>query len=191
MKRILVISLFTASVLVLCAGCGTKKKLICGMPMDVTTQNDEPMKRPDQRISSHKMLAPITIYRTRADYARYVPITLSPDKSEVLSYPSRFDVGAAPRYAMPVDLGDGYLWDQRGISPQSAFLDITYEEYAALTEDLTPSYLLKHILDSDPFTYIARCDRNSLTGEPSAELLAAYCRKGLPGAEVLLNRSAR
>ena len=187
MKHFLVISLFTASVLVLCAGCGSKKKLICGMPIDITTPNDEPMKQPIG-FSPQQMVAPIVVYRTRADYSQYVPVTLSNDKTEIVSYPSRFDLGTAPHFAKPIDLGNGFLWDRRGITQQTTFLDITYEQYAALSEDPTPSYLLKHILDAEPFIFIAQCNRHYLPAEITDEALAAYCRQGLPGATILLDK---
>ena len=69
------------------------------MPMDVTTPNDEPMKQPIG-FSPQQMVAPIVVYRTRADYSQYVPVTLSNDKTQIVSYPSRFDLGTAPHLSL-------------------------------------------------------------------------------------------
>jgi hypothetical protein len=56
-----------------------------------------------------------------------------------------------------VDLGNGYLLDNRGLSPNAVFLDITYKEYAALEKTPDPEELMKRILDKEPFTEMYHC----------------------------------
>ncbi len=107
---------------------------------------------------------PIIIYKTYKDYHDYVPVTLSADKTAIVSYPGIKDVYFNGALAYPTKLAKGYLLDNRGIGAQSAFLKYTYEEYSHL--DATPSadVLLQHILDTDPFKEIYRlsCEKDTV-----------------------------
>lgn len=94
------------------------------------------------------------IYKTRQDYSKYVPVTLSEDKSKVVSYPDPKDVYFNGQLAYPTRLDKGYWLDNRGIGPNSAFIKLTYAEYAKLASAPTSEELYKLILDKDPFTHI-------------------------------------
>ena len=94
----------------------------------------------------------VIVYKTRKDYTRNVPVTLSADRKQIVSYPSIQDVKIGNRYTYPTRLANGWLLDNRGISRYVAFLTYTYEEYAALPATPAPSELMEQILDSDPLT---------------------------------------
>ena len=72
------------------------------------------------------------IYKTKADYSKNVPVTLSDDKLHVVSYPAPQDVYFHGELAYPTQLAKGFLLDNRGISVNSAFISLTYEEYSKL-----------------------------------------------------------
>ena len=67
------------------------------------------------------------IYKTSVPVVNNVPILLS-DSGEVLSFPAPTDV----KGQQPIQLADGWLLDQRGIAPNSAFTSYTYSDYSAL-----------------------------------------------------------
>jgi hypothetical protein len=92
------------------------------------------------------------IYKTKADYSKNVPVTLSEDKSHILSYPAPQDVYFHGILAYPTALAKGFLLDNRGLSVNSAFISLTYEEYAKLPAAPAPDELYKMIIDKDPFT---------------------------------------
>ena len=92
------------------------------------------------------------IYKTKADYSKNVPVTLSEDKSHIVSYPAPQDVYFRGELAYPTKLAKGFLLDNRGISVNSAFISLTYEEYAKLGAAPNPEALYKMIIDKDPFT---------------------------------------
>lgn len=96
--------------------------------------------------------APLVIYKTRADYSKYIPVTLSNNRSEIVAYPSPQDIFLNGKLALPTLLANGYLLDNRGISTHTAFLNITYEEYAKMTDVLPISELYKLIIDKEPIT---------------------------------------
>jgi len=98
--------------------------------------------------------AQAVIYQTKADYSKNVPVTLSDDKTQIVSYPAPSDVYYQGQLAYPTKLEKGYLLDNRGITPNSAFLKLTYEEYSKLKEVPSLSELYKLIIDKDPFTSI-------------------------------------
>lgn len=95
-------------------------------------------------------LPPVVVYKTTKDYYDKVPVGLSSDKKSIVSFPGKGDVRMGDGYATPVRLHDGYLLDRRGVGRNSAFTDITYEEYAKI-ENVTRKMLMEHILDSEPF----------------------------------------
>jgi len=100
---------------------------------------------------------PVIVYKTNADYYDKVPVTLSDDKSEIVSYPGIKDIYYKGELAYPTKLNDGYLLDNRGIGPNSAFLKITYEEYGKLDSTPSKGELFGLILDDDPFDKMYNC----------------------------------
>lgn len=95
--------------------------------------------------------APVIIYRTKADYSQYVPVRLSEDGSRITVYPAPSDILHGDEYRYPVALEDGYYWDRQGVGPTTAFLSISYAEYAALEASPDPNTLMENILDRQPF----------------------------------------
>lgn len=151
------------------------------MPTPPPQQQQRPVSPPPSA------LAPIVIYQTRGDYRELVPIRLSRDKQQVLSYPSRVDLGSPGHFATPILLADGYLLDKRGVGPESAFLRLTYSEYYALGRDPSPEELLDYILDDEPFLFLAVVDRKQLRDD-SPQSLEQYIKSGAPGATILIDR---
>ena len=101
------------------------------------------------------------IYKTRANYFDKVPISLSDDKTAVTSYPDPSDLKIGDKLLLPSHLTKGYLLDNRGISPNVAFLKYSYEEYAALTRPPDAKELMQSILDPDPIIELWDCGQRS------------------------------
>lgn len=101
--------------------------------------------------------APTTIYKTTKDYSKNVPITLSDDKSKIVSYPAPSDIYYKGELSYPIELANYYLLDNRGVSINTAFLKYTYDEYSKLKEvpDLKTLYNL--IIDKNPITEMYNC----------------------------------
>jgi hypothetical protein len=122
---------------------------------------------------------PVIVYQTKADYFDKVPVTLSEDKSEVISYPGVKDVFYKGELAYPTRLNDGYLLDNRGIDANSAFLKLTYEEYSRLETTPTKAELFDMIIDKDPFTKMYQCGNKYQYKDIVAELNALIDTKKL------------
>jgi hypothetical protein len=101
--------------------------------------------------------APCIIYKTKADYSHNVPVILNDKRTGISSYPGRKDIYIKDELAYPTLLADGFLLDNRGIGPNVAFLDYTYEEYSKLEKTPSVDELMKHILDQDPLTVMYQC----------------------------------
>lgn len=185
----------------LLGACSTKKKqemnqkeselpssIYVGMPVEAGDNNTPGQVVPD-RIGAGRpiaaALAPIIIYKTRRDYRELVPIQLSADGSTVVSYPSRYDLGEPGAFSTPLLLDAGYLVDRRGVGPHTAFLKLTYDEYYALPNDPSITELLGWVIDREPFTFLAVCDRSYFTTK-SKEEFERYIAEGMPGANVLI-----
>ena len=92
------------------------------------------------------------VYKTKADYSKYVAVTLSDDKTKIVSYPAPQDVFYQGKLAIPTSLAAGYELDNRGLTPNSCFIKITYEDYTKLKEVPSLDELYKLIIDKSPFT---------------------------------------
>jgi hypothetical protein len=104
---------------------------------------------------------PVIVYKTKKDYYDHVPVTLSDDKSKVISYPAPSDIKRNGQYTLPSRLKDGYLLDNRGISKNTAFLRFTYEDYYTMDNIPTADRLMNYVIDDDPFTEMYDCGRKS------------------------------
>jgi hypothetical protein len=101
---------------------------------------------------------PVIIYKTKRDYSRNIPVLLSDDKKEIVSYPHPMDImGMASKDVMPIRLHDGYYLDRRGINKNVAFLRITYASYRKLRKPLSIKEIEKNIIDRNPLEEIYSC----------------------------------
>lgn len=84
------------------------------------------------------------IYKTNVDAFDLVPVVLTADGRNFVTYPAPSDLN---RDQMPLRLADGWLLDRRGaIGPGTAFLRYTYSEYEALPQAPSPEQLRDAIL---------------------------------------------
>lgn len=95
---------------------------------------------------------PAIVYKTRKDYYYNVPVQLSEDKQQIVSYPAQSDIRRGTTFTYPTKLTGGYLLDNRGISVNTAFLRFTYEDYYNMDLAPTAENLMNYIIDDDPFT---------------------------------------
>ncbi len=100
---------------------------------------------------------PTIIYKTKNDYRDKVPVTLSEDKSSIVAYPAPKDVLKGDEPALPVALEDGFLLDQRGVGPNTAFLNMTYTAYAKLEQVPVPDSLYLMIQEPSPIVECYNC----------------------------------
>lgn len=94
---------------------------------------------------------PAIVYKTKGDYAKQVPVILSPDNKMVVAFPAQSDLRINGEFTFPDVLEQGYLLDNRGINPNTAFLKFTYEDYYNMDNIPTADRLMNYILDDDPF----------------------------------------
>lgn len=103
------------------------------------------------------ILKPCIIYKTTKNYYNNVPVTLSNDKKQIVSYPAISDIYFKEKLAYPYKLNDNYLLDNRGINNNVAFLKLTYEEYSKLKETPTANELYELIIDKNPLEELYNC----------------------------------
>ena len=108
----------------------------------------------------------LTVYKTKGNYRNLVPVGLSDDRSRIISYPAPGDIKIADGYLKPSKLAKGYLLDNQGIGENVAFLCITYEEYANMSQVPSRSELYTKIVDKDPLLELYHCGER--TGKQSS-----------------------
>lgn len=128
------------------------------------------------------------VYKTQKDYRMNVPIRLSEDKSQIVSYPDPQDVRLGDQLAIPIQLDKGYLLDERGISANVAFTSYTYQEYAALPGPPSYEELMASIIDKDPLTFLCDCGNRMQFQEIENELNALIKQEKLAPCRELINR---
>jgi len=97
---------------------------------------------------------PTTVYKTKMNYNDLVPVGLSEDKLKIWSHPDPKHLQSA----YPTKLHRGYLLDNRGVGKNSAFLNITYQKYSQLSNNIiTLQMLFDNIIDNDPFLEMYNC----------------------------------
>ena len=127
--------------------------LIAGLCLSVflfgckTSQNTQ-TERPVMAIK------PTIVYKTTKNYNKNVAILLSEDKKTIVGYPHPTDVSVRN---YPTELKKGYLLDNRGIGKNTAFISLTYEEYAALKNAPSLSELWDMIIDKNPIKEMYNC----------------------------------
>ncbi|MDR2497626.1 MAG: hypothetical protein LBD21_10930 [Tannerellaceae bacterium] len=97
---------------------------------------------------------PAIVYKTTADYADNVPVTMNAARTAIVSYPDPTDLG---QHSKPTPLRNGYLLDNRGINENVAFLRYTYDEYSRLPHPPTLAELQANIIDKNPLAELIRC----------------------------------
>ena len=110
------------------------------------------------------------IYKTKGDYKNLVPVILSDDKTKITSFPHPKDVYYKGKLAYPIQLKDGYLLDNRGVSTNVAFLSITYDKYNKLEKAPSVDSLFNMILDNDPMVELYDCGNRYQYKDEIAEL---------------------
>ena len=150
---------FIPILLIICMSCTTTKKVI----------QISDTKQPES-VSVLGAEKPILVYKTKANYNNLVPVILSEDKLEIVSYPHPDDIKTGNKYSVPIILHNGYLLDQRGIGKNVAFLNMTYEEYAKLKVIPTIKELYNLIVDKDPLIELCNCGNKNAFSDPVSQL---------------------
>ena len=110
------------------------------------------------------------IYKTKDDYNILVPVIMNSEKTDIVSYPAPGDLKYKGKPAIPTQLADGFLLDNRGINEHVAFLNISYEDYMALKETPGKDELMEMIVDNDPLTVMFSCGKRTLYNNEVQEL---------------------
>lgn len=145
MKNRVIISVLFLSSFVLLISCKS------------TTDSTSSDKEKKETMAQTKSGPPVIIYKTTGKYYNKVPVGLSEDKTKVVSYPDPKDVFHRGTFSYPTMLENGYFLDNRGVDENSAFLELTYEEYSKLEKAPSSEELFNDILDNDPFTEMYHC----------------------------------
>jgi hypothetical protein len=112
----------------------------------------------------------VLIYKTKVDYDTKVPVLLSEDKKEIISYPDPTDLLLNGKYCSPTKLSGGYYLDNRGISLNVAFIIMDYSEYSKLVKPPMIDELMRMIIDNDPLLELYDCGIRSKYKDIEQEL---------------------
>ena len=103
----------------------------------------------------------VKVYKTKSDYNDLVPVTLSEDGNSLVSYPHQSDLMRGGELRTPTKLKKGYLLDNRGIGPQTAFLDMTYRSFTVQKASPDAERIMKLIKEKNPMLELYDCGLES------------------------------
>jgi hypothetical protein len=167
-------------------GCKSKKAASEGESTPEEPLMATPIETPAMVPGGMASVIPSAIvYKTLEDFYDNVPVAISYDGNDLVSYPDPSDI--TPEQ-MPLVLTDGYLLDRRGISNNVAFTSYSYEEYAALKTVPSKQQLMKSIVSKAPLKEIYRLPMT--IGEAVADTAAVndLIRGGFEGCTNLMKR---
>lgn len=124
----------------------------------------------------------IIVYKTRKDYTQLVPVSMNKERTRIVSYPAPTDIITGDKLTLPTPLTDGFLLDNRGITPTVAFLTYTYEEYSKFTVAPSIQVLMEHIADKYPLTLMYECGRRTENNN-IVSLLNQIIKDGFPNCK--------
>lgn len=138
-----IVSVVAAALLLLVSGCKFQKKTAPKGDIFV------PLFQP----GPHAIL-----YKTKANYSNLVPVGMNDSGTRIVSYPAVQDVATMllGHSVQPIAMRKHYLLDNFGIGPNSAYLDITWEQYSKYNE-INADILLKHVKFTKPFLVMYDC----------------------------------
>ena len=159
--------------LILSAGCKSSKPA-AQAPEKETSGQVLTGAKPAQALPS------AIVYKTTRDFSDHVPVTLDARHEHIVAYPAPSDLYYHGRLAKPTALADGYWLDNRGSNEHVAFLDYTYEDYAALPAAPSPHELERHIVARHPFTEMYYVEHR---GYGDIDYYNAFVDAGFDGCE--------
>lgn len=116
------------------------------------------------------------IYKASPEYARNVPVGVTPSGSAVIYVPSPSEAKVAP-----VQLADGYWLATIPVGKQTAFTDYTFAEYSKLAKAPSASEILGHVIKDARPTAIVRLPVETA----DTVVINRLIREGLPGCKVI------
>jgi hypothetical protein len=122
---------------------------------------------------------PAIVYKTTQNFDALVPVQLSTDQASIIAFPHPTDLKKAEQLTYPTQLESGYLLDNRGIDVNTKFLDMTYEDYAALKEPPKADSLLYYLIDQAPFLEIYNCGNRHHFQDIELEINQLFLHKEL------------
>lgn len=187
MKTIMT-AVISLSCLIAC-GCASSKKASEEAQATVSVVDNGAARLPGKQLggSTVAMLPMAIIYKTNGNFNDNVPVTISPNRKEIVSYPAPTDI--IPQSA-PIPLAENYLLDRRGIGENTAFTQYTYESYSALKQAPSLKVLKESVIEGAEVIEIVKLPMSLTEAVNDTARCNAIIRNGLPDCEILLKRHA-
>lgn len=139
----------------------TKYSIACLAFLSFLVACRSPKTDTNAQSATHISSPSVIVYKTRKDYIQQVPVSMNKERTRIVSYPAPTDLIRGDELTLPTPLANGFLLDNRGITPTVAFLTYTYEEYSNLAVAPSIQELMEHIIDKYPLTQMYECGRRA------------------------------
>ncbi len=171
------------------AGCATSKKTVDANTSASARTETGVIPIPGKTLGGQEAaVRPMAIvYKTNGNFNDNVPITLSADRKEIISFPAPSDISVS---SAPIQLAEGYLLDRRGIGENTAFTQYTYESYSALKQAPSLKLLNESIIRGAEVVEIVRLPMTLTEAINDTTRCNTIIRNGFPDCDVVLHRHA-
>ncbi len=104
-----------------------------------------------------RMQKPQIIYKTKKNYSQNVPIQMNKERTKITGFPAPSDLKINGELQTPIALDQDYFYDRRGISINTVFIKMTYEEYSKLKKAPSTDELMNMIIEKNPMVELYYC----------------------------------
>ena len=125
------------------------------------------------------------IYKTKKDYSQNVTIQMNKEKTKITGFPAPSDIQINGELQTPIPLDKGFLYDRRGVSINTVFISMTYQEYSKLKKAPPANELMSIIIDKNPMVELYYCP--SLKQNSKIETMNALVNSGFPECKKISN----
>ena len=127
-------------------GC-TTSKILSNAEVKPIHPSSKPILDSSQSIKKN------IVFKSAQDVSKLVPVRLSADKKDILSYPAPTDL-----YDLTTKkLANGYVLDLVGVNANTAYLNMTIQEYKNTTHVILKDELLKRVTLINPYLEMYEC----------------------------------
>lgn len=138
-------------------------------------------KAPENNSTMHSSVqakAPQIIYKTNKDYSRNVPIFMNKEKTKITGFPAPSDLIVNGELQTPLKLDNNFLYDRRGVSLNTVYIKMTFEDYSKLEKAPSNLDLMNMIIEKNPMVELYSCPQ--LKPGEDVEKLNKLVNSGFP-----------
>jgi hypothetical protein len=110
---------------------------------------------------------------------------MNKERTKITGFPAPEDLIINGELQTPIKLNDGFYYDRRGVSSNTVFIEMTFEQYSKLKTAPSTSELKQMIIDKNPIIELYNCP--SLSQNSDIKTINRLIQEGFPKCKKVIN----